>query len=336
MLNPLLVFTLFFVLVSCGKNTDEKTADATLSANIALSKGDCQAAINTLEANGRANNNAPYLKTLASAYACRAGYSTVTFFTSDLSKTIIPTPLGGVTTYTTSQVTVQNPLQNDQKFKDLQTGIDILLYAGGINPTTEPTSAERKKYFSASVAEDIDAQLLYMILVQLGKYMYVYGDASVAGVKAGGAASNNCFTDYPNVDSSSAGPAHNGNITAILAALPGACKVKTSSHAQLDSSLVSAATRKIRLCQGVVLLNGALTLLPNVVRSIFSVPADQAAVLAAVASIDTTAKGTLTAAYPAIGQVINTQSQAACEDNSIVTVESLESYFAVMFESAFQ
>jgi hypothetical protein len=50
----------------------------------------------------------------------------------------------------------------------------------------------------------------------------------------------------------------------------------------------------------------------------------------------TTAKSTLSALDSNIGQVLSTQSQAACEDDSIVTVSSLESYFAGLFESVFQ
>jgi hypothetical protein len=329
MVNLSTILVLLVLLLSCGKSSDQKIADAALSADIALGTGDCQSAIDILEGHGRVNTSARYLKTLASAYACRSGYSTITLFGSDISKTIVPTPLGGLTKYTTSTTTPQNPIQNDPKFKDLQTAIDILLYAGGISTTTEPTTTERKKYFSSAVVGDIDAQLLYMMLVQLGKYMALYGDADTAtGAKAGGAAANNCFTDYPNVDGGGA-----GNITTALALLPGSCQVKTSSHLQLDSSLVTTTTRKTRLCQGVVLLNGVLSLLPNVVSSLFSVPADQAAALAALALVDTVAKAALTAAYPAIGQVLSTQSQAACEDNSIVPIRSLESYFAIMFES---
>ncbi|MGZ3808703.1 MAG: hypothetical protein ACXVCE_11505, partial [Bacteriovorax sp.] len=185
MLKRSIILLSFLMLFSCGKNADEKTADAVLSANISLSKGDCQSAINVLEDNGRVNDNAAYLKTLASAYACRAKYSSVVLFSGDLVKIITPAPSGplnGIATFSTSQVTVQNPLQNDSSFRDLQKAIDILLYAGGIPSTTEPTSAERLKYFTSLEAGDIDAQLLYMMLVQIGKFMYVYGNSSVAGV----------------------------------------------------------------------------------------------------------------------------------------------------------
>lgn len=333
MFKPLifiLVLTLFF---SCGKNADQKTADAVLSANIALSKGNCQDAINVLEENGRVNSNAVYLKTLSSAYACRAGYSTVTFFASDISKTVAPAPLGGTTTYSTSSATVQSTLQNDSVFQDLQTAINILLYAGGIPAGTEPTTAERRKHFTASETADIDSQLLYMVLVQLGRYGYFYGDSSATGAKGSGSGSNTCFTSYIN--------AH-PTVQTSLSSSGGTCTditTRNSGHAQLVEvfpvNATDAAIRKVRLCQGVVLLNNVFSLLPNVIASIFVQPADVAAANAAITSIQT-ARTNLIAADPSTATVLGTLNQSNCEDNSLVTLSNIESYFGLMFEGTFQ
>lgn len=324
MFRPILFAFLSLLLFSCGKNADEKTADAILSANISLSKSDCQAAITTLEENGRVNNSAAYLKTLASAYACRAGYSTTVFFSDDLSKAVSPAPLGGTATFSTSQKTFQNPLQNDASFIDLQTAIDILLYAGGIALTTEPTTTERKKYFSTLEVGDIDALLLYMEFVQLGRFLYVYGNSSALGVKGGGNSGNNCLTSYSNA------PAP---VKAALIASGLTCNSINSSNSQLDGTL-TASTRKTRLCQGVVLLNGVLALLPSLVSSVL--PASQQDAANTALDSVTTAKALLVTLDPSIGQVLSTQSQAACEDDSIVSVSSIESYYAGLFESVFE
>ncbi len=308
----------FFIIIillfsACGKSTDEEIEDAILSANISLSAGDCQDAITTLEGIGRKNKNAVYLKTLASAYACRAGYSTIEFFTSDIVNTTSPAPLGGMSKYTLAQDTFQVPLENDPKFVDLQTAINLLLYAGGIASTTEPLSTERTKYFTSSDLADLNAQLLYMEMVQLGIVFKVYGDASAAGVKGGGPASNVCLTTYT-----------------VLGVNPnaGACNSTNSGHAQTDVALVSAATRKRRLCQGVVLMNGVLELLPALITT--ALPAgSQAGANAAITAINN-AK----AAAGAIGQVLNTQNQSACENDSIVTVSNLEAYYAAIMEQS--
>lgn len=328
MFKNLILVSLLFALFSCGKNADEKTTEAILSANIALGKSDCQTAIDVLEANGRVNRNAAYLKTLASAYACRAGYSTVTFFTSDFAKTATPAPLGGTTKYSTSSAAVASTLQNDSSYKDLETAIDILLYAGGIDSTTEPTAAERAKHFTSSEAADINSQLLYMVLVQLGRYGYFYGDSSGTGVKGSGPGANTCFTSYVSATNA---------VKAALTAAAGTCTNITTdaaSHPQLSNAL-TASTRKTRLCQGVVLLNGVFALLPAVVASVFSNPADQAAVNAAITVLNA-AKTALIAADSTTSVVANTLNQSVCEDNSVVSVSNIESYFGLMFEGSFR
>ncbi|MFA6238269.1 MAG: hypothetical protein WC635_13130 [Bacteriovorax sp.] len=327
MLKNLTLMLASVLLFSCGKSADEKTFDAILSANISLSKGNCQDAINTLEENGRVNTNAAYLKTLASAYACRAGYSTLTFFTTDISKTVTPAPFGGATTYSTSDAAVATTLQNDAGYRDLLAAINILLYAGGISAGTEPTSAERARYFNSTEAADIDSQLLYMIMVQLGRYGYFYGDSSATGVKGSGAGTNTCFTSYVNADA---------DVKAAITAAAGTCTNiadATAAHAQLAEGVL-AATRKTRLCQGVVLLNNVFALLPNVISSAFPA-ADQAAALAAVNTINL-AKTALIAADATTSTVATTLDQSNCEDGSLVTVSNVESYFGLMFEGAFQ
>ena len=323
MLKWTLFLLMLFSLLSCGSSTDEKVTEAILDAQIALGSSDCQHAIDTLEGIGRQNKNAHYLKTLSSAYACRAGFSTPTFFTTDLPVTATPVPLGGTTLYSTSKVSVQTPLENDPTFIDLQTAISILLYAGGLAATTEPTATERAKYFASDAAGDINSQLLYMEMVQLGKLMRVYGNGSASGDKGSGASGNKCFTDYANAPLA---------VKAAIPSFPGACKVTNDPSSQLASSISPASTRKTRLCQGVVLLNGILDLLPSVLS------AATGGSLSAVSGVTTavsTAKTALLALDPGVGSVLTTINQTNCEDNSIVTVSNIESYYAGLMESIF-
>ena len=261
---------------------------------------------------------------MASAYACRAKYSTIVLFSIDLSKTITPSPLGGITLYTTSQTAVAGNLQSDSSFVDLQKAIDILYYAGGFSAATEPTSIERAKYFTGNDAADINSQLVFMMLAQLGKYMEVYADAGTTGVKGSGSASNNCFTNYSNT------PA---NVQTALSAYPGACTVTNSPHAQLDSATVSVATRRTRLCQGVVLVNGILDILPSVVASAGG--GDLSSISTLTTNINTY-KTNLTTAYPAVGPVATVLSQSNCETDPAITTATIESYFAIIFEALIQ
>lgn len=314
---PIFIFILLTIF-SCGKTTDEETEDVVLQANIELGQSNCQNAIDILEGYGRQMKNYKYVKALASAYACRGGYSSITFFTDDLAATTSPAPLGGISTYTTSDPTFQVPLEYDPRFVDLQTAINILLYAGGIASTTEPTTTERAKYFTTSQLGDLHTELMFMELVQLGRIIKVYGNVSVAGVKGGGTSGNNCLTSY--------------SVSGITPSSAGACNSTNSAHSQTDKlTLNDEVVRKRRLCHGVVLMNGFLELLPAVIDTVFpATSGSRAAVDAALTAINLakTAAGS-------IGQVLNTQNQSSCEDNAIVSVSNLEAYYAFIMERSF-
>ena len=304
---------------SCGKSTEDEIKDNIDSANILLSTRQCQSAIDLLEGMGRQNKNAHYLKALSSAYACRAGYSTTVFFGTDIEKTATPGPLGGMTTYSTSLVSVTNPLTNDSNFRDLQTAIDILLYAGGIPATTEPTTVERAKYFSANQAGDINSQLVFMILVQTGKLLKVYGNTDDAGVKGEGSGLNNCFTDYTATDPLVQAYLLTGNT--------GACTVANSSHSQLA---IGASGRRKKLCEGVVLLNNILNLLPSVIATAGGGDLDDIADISAEIEEK---KSDLEDIDPDFSPTATVLSQTNCENDTNIDEITLSSYYAVFFES---
>jgi hypothetical protein len=310
-------FALFF---SCGKSKEKEVEDSISSAHHLLSTKQCQQAIDLLENLGRQNSNAQYLKVLSSAYACRAQYSTIIFFGSDIALTATPAPLGGMTRYSSSQLTFSSPLAKDSNFKDLQTAIDILLYAGGIDKAVDPSSSERAKYFSTNEAGDINSQLVFMMMVQVGRFMKVYADPNAAGVKGGGSGANLCFSDYSNIS--------DNDVLLALANQPGVCKQVDSPHPQLDSSLVSATDRRARLCQGVVLINGILDLLPSVV---IAAGGGKLGDIEDVTADITAAKTVLTTAFPA-GEVLTVLSQSTCESSLGITDETIESYYAIIME----
>lgn len=321
----------FFILVlivsvSCGKEKEE-VVDGIRSANIHLSTKKCQEAIDILEGLGRQNRNARYLKALASAYACRAGYSTITFFGSDIKKTSSPAPLGGMATYSTSQVSLVTDLTTDLSFRDLQTAIDILFYAGGIGATTEPSALARSRYFTTSEAGDINSELAYMLMVQTGKFLKVYGNANASGAKGSLVASGNkCFTDYSHITQ----PV----IEAGIALLPGSCKVKNSSHPELDSAHIAADERKKRLCEGVVLMNGIIDILPSVLAS--AVGGGDLDSISDVTTEIEKGRKLLKDNYPAIGVLLNTLSLTNCVANTTIDEEMLETYYVGVFETIIQ
>ena len=209
------------------------------------------------------------------------------------------------------------------KFRDLQTAINILLYAGGIPLTTEPTAAVRAARFSANHAADINTQIAFMMMVQAGKFMKVYANANTAGEKSLGSGSNHCFTDY-----SSFAP---GDFAVLVGSgIMGHCDLQSSSHPELDSALISVTERKKRLCEGVVLFNGIIDLLPNIITSIGGTELGNIGVQLAII---TEARQKLEDEYPGIGAIVNVLSQTKCEADPLVTNSLMEIYYAVFLET---
>jgi len=179
-----LIVWLALFFVGCGADAERKREDAILSGQIFLDKLQCQQAIEVLEEAGRDSLNVVYMKTLASAYACRAGYNTPSFFTDDLPN------------ISNSGSVIGSAPDNDS-FDDLQTAIDLLLYAGGLDSAKDPTIQRRAIAMKADEAEEVNAYLLFLILDQMGRYFYHYGDADSNGVKGGrDSGGNECLANY--------------------------------------------------------------------------------------------------------------------------------------------
>jgi hypothetical protein len=162
-----------------------------------------------------------------------------------------------------------------------------------------------------------------MELVQLGKYLRVYGNGSATGIKGSGAAGNLCLTSYSNAPVA---------VTGALAGSPGACKVTNSPHTQLSGAIAPATTRKTRLCHGVVLLNGIFDVIPSVLGA---ATGGSLAAISGVTAVVTAAKSAILLLDPTIGSVLTTVNQTNCENTANVTVSNIESYFAGLMESVF-
>jgi hypothetical protein len=325
MLKKLIILLFIFGLTSCGKTSEEAVRDALISAELALNYNRCDDAIEGLEAVGRQPENSRYIKTLATAYACRAGYSTLQFFANDIGKTADPAPLGGMTLYSTSRTTVTFPLTEDSSFRDMQTAIDLLLYAGGIPVSKNPSITERAKYFTAAQAGEINALLAYLVMVQMGKLMKVYGDTDSAGLKGGGSLSNTCFADYT-------GGGINPAITAYLAtSSTGSCtNAATTPNSQLASTVT---TLRKRLCEGVILMNTFLNVLPGVIT------AAGGTTLGSLDAIDDQIEGyknQLLAIDSTYAPTITVLSQYKCENDPDITLDTLNSFYAIFYESLVQ
>ncbi len=327
------VIVFSFGSLSCGKKSPEEfVSDAILQANSYLNNLECQKAITLLEGVGRQTSNAEYLVTLASAYACKGNYSTITYFANDIVNTSADSnsALGGLALYTIANDTIEAPFITDPTVSSLQTAIDILLYAGGgIPSSTNPTAARRINILGDKTG-DVNSLAAYLILNLLGKDLYYYGNTAIdtttlEAVKGSGTAfSNTCITNYSAAEALIQIGIDTGGVT-------GSCADLTTGHTELITP-VSNANRKARLCQGVVLMNNLLEILPNILVDIAGT--DLASISALLTSADA-AKDDLVAAYPGLGSVLVVQSQSLCESDTAISLSNLESYFATVFEPIF-
>ena len=133
LINRTIFFAFTLLFFGCAKEKEDEIAEAIDTANIFLSSRICGSAIAVLEGIGRQNDNARYLQTLSSAYACKSDYDEVTFFGTNLPNLVDVgppvEPFGGVTTWNTS---ISMDSASDKGYSNLWTAINILLYAGGI------------------------------------------------------------------------------------------------------------------------------------------------------------------------------------------------------------
>jgi hypothetical protein len=323
--SPIGFFIVFSLCLSCAQTDAEKETLAIENAKIHLDTKQCDKAISILQGIGLNSKNPSYLKTLAAAYACKANYSTVTFWGKDLSKISgnASSILGSLTGMSIAQMTAPR----DANYVLLQQSLSLLLYAGGVST---PSVTARSAVFSAADAADMNIFALYLIINQLGKYIYYYGNANpLTGIKGKGSSSNGnpnnlsngCFYDYNPTDATL--------LAAITAARGsnqlGSCTALATGHPMLAA--LPNATTTSRMCEGVILFNTFIDLLVNI-----QIPS-QATALSAVA-VDLQNECTSNAE---IGDLCGVLIQSECEENFASTAQSdkLQAYFFLIFETLF-
>lgn len=300
------------LVVGCSKTSDEKVTDAVDTALYHLSQTtpECQKAIDVLEDIGRQANDARYLQALASAYACRGNFSELTLF--DEIDTIDSSAfLTSLTELSTSAQTVAD----SSDFDDLQTAIDILLYAGGVST---PSTATMKTNFGTRQAGNMSLQALYMIIVQLGRYTRWYGNTDSTGVKGSGSLGNTCFFNYGAAALAVATSYGGGN----------ACQAGNTGSPDLDYGTAGTSTAQVRLCKGAMLVNNMLDILNNTTLSSNSSLGDISSLLASITPYIDAAE----ALDPGMPAFIANLKQSVCETDVAADDSVAQLYFASIFE----
>ncbi|OFZ22619.1 MAG: hypothetical protein A2202_04905 [Bdellovibrionales bacterium RIFOXYA1_FULL_36_14] len=328
MLKILLSFLILILICACGKSREELIDETIEKANILLTSGNCDLAITILEGIGRQTKNFRYLRTLSSAYACKAGYSESVLFGDDLPNISATSVWGSLSSFSTSEK-MTSP--TSKSFTNLITAIEIILYAGGgIPSTTEPTVAERSEFISGSELGDLHTQALYMLISALGMYTYHYGDAD-NGLKAQRDAGNDCFLNYNEDITTNATYADLGDY--IIAALPpeNACSGSVNSG---HPDLTPVAANLSRLCEGVFLFNNFRVVLTEVLADL-AASVDDLDDLVAVDAVLDIQRMALYQAKDDMENVDTVLSRSVCVSENTANTEYIETYFLYYFETLF-
>lgn len=342
-------------LCSCGADEDQEVEDSIDVALSYLTAGDCQRAINTLEDVGRHPRNYRYVKTLASGYACRAGYSTPLLYGTDISKIGTPSILGGMTTFTTSDLMVS---PDDPNYEDMQEAINILLFSGGITDEQNPTTERRQRYFSLAEVANLDLYIVYLSMVQLGMYLNFYGKIDNAlvstdgdfgkkggNVGAGAAdAADFCLFEYDGaINLTGDGTIVTVDMTldqylGVLGATGNSCSGTTVGAADTYNPYLGSNNNMHieRMCQGVVLLNTFFNSLDNVISTVsgdgFGDLGDSFNQISDINDIVATV-------FPDTVNLIGLMNQQSCEDlfsdGTSANTEALQVFFALYYEALF-
>lgn len=328
-LSPLKIYSLClcFFIFSCGKNEEKLVEGAVVSAVLHLTNGDCEKAIESINSIAYQHKDSKYIKTYASAYACRAGFSTPRFFGSDIEKIGNPSTLGGHSRFTTSSTMIE---PRHESFEDMQIAVDALLYAGGIERFRDPTIARRAAQFGSRELMELHSQLFYFNMAQLGRYLFYYGNAR-DGIKGDGVGINACFANYTgNVTLTLPMPVGNTDIATFLGSgVTGACEWGLEvGHPQLG---LMGDLNVERMCQGVVLLNNMMELLPVVLEDIAG---DEFGEIRSISGLLDDAQEALSTISPTAQQnIFKVLSQESCVEKNSADTSDLQRYFAFMFET---
>lgn len=311
-----------FLLAGCGASGEAEAENAIQAAVSELTRGNCSGAISQIESVPYQPLNVRFIKTYASAYACRAGYSTPLFFQDDLPKIGTPSLFGSLTRFNTSS-TMNEP--REDTYMDLQVALNALLYAGDIPRNRDPSSQRRIDRLGADNVKDLHSQLLYLLLAQLGKYNYFYGDADTTGNK------NGCFLTYDgSIDFTDPGTGLTVTINDYLnSGAGGDCGVGDPGHPDLA---IGADVNIDRACQGLVLFNSMMDVLPRVIDSLSGGQLDD---LSGFITEFNDAKASLDV-LPT--KPLNILSQDIClekYDDEPVAQEDLQIFFVLFFEGLF-
>ena len=310
-MRPGLATLTLILLLACSKSKNEKIRLAIDEANFHLTENRCDEALEALDDVSYQDNNADFIMAQASSWACKGGYSSITFFLEDLPnmESASSAILGSLATFSTSEMEGED----DEKFKHLRQALSLLLLPGG---NTVSSHEERKKVLglSAQDVERLEVFALYLILIQMGKYTYFYGNSGSDGVKGDGDGDNECYLSYKNTAAE-----------AIAILTGGSCdpSMGGSGHDELTGN-------RDLMCYGVILFNNFIDIIGNL-----AFRGDNADELVNVGSTISDLCSQVTGTD--LGDICTVKTLKSCVDNDTKhSDDHLEIFHAAVYETMHQ
>lgn len=254
-LKILVLFFLSLLISACGSDS-EKVQNAIDEANFLLNQENCTGARKVLDEVGYQRNNARYIAVYSTTYACEANFTTVNFFANDLGD--LNTTTGGIfgslASFSTSSLMTS---AEDLDFTKLQQAINTILYSGG---QSDSASSTRIGLFGATQAAALHTQAVYMVLVNLGRWLRYHGNANASGAKGQGTntENNNCLYSYD---------VANGLIETALDNLAATNPCYRNILSGNPPPTATTDMTKEKLCNGIVLFNNFIDIIINITFS---------------------------------------------------------------------
>ncbi len=271
-----------FIASSCGNNPNEEAYQAIDQALTFLSDGECDKAIEILEELKEQDKNPVFLKTYASAYACKAGFDSIRFVSTDVAAINSLILLQSISRLSFSDETTVD----SANYLSMKKALNIL----GRSDFKQVT---RRSDFGKRHGEDMGVQVLIYSIMQFGKYLNWYGNVDIVGKKGAGSNTNDCFLNYTYA------PAQG-----VIGTLPAsnACQGSTFGHPDL-----SGANLIKRMCEGI-------TLMTNIFDTLNNIDLTGSSSLSSLENIVTEINSYRTDANAAgVGYLLDVTSPVACE-----------------------
>lgn len=262
-MNKLIVLATYllflFSVSSCGVDDELQLERDYLRVEDHLSSGNCDRALSAMLSMKEQSGDATYYKLLASAYACKAGFTVTDFFANEISKIVTG---GGEILSSLSQFNIAQGVTDIDSLDYYYIGkaVETLVFSGGVGPVTgNPSAALRLSSFGTYSAADIESFLLYLLFVKNGMNAAFYGNSNAAGEKGQGGTfdTNECFYQYEDI-----GDADLDTYVAAISGTMGVCD-DTTDEGSLELKNGDGSIKVDRACSLVTDFNNLIDVLEN-------------------------------------------------------------------------